>query len=76
MAGNVWEMTADCRTSGYEGAPTDGSPQVTENCFSHMVRGGDYSSSRRGQRPTARSAAGDTFRSGSLGFRLAQDMTE
>ena len=40
---------------------------------SHMVRGGDYSSSKRGQKPTARAAAGDHFRSGSLGFRVAQD---
>lgn len=73
MAGNVWEMTADCRAANYIGAPSDGSPRRTDDCVSHMVRGGDYSSSRRGQRPTARSAAGDTFRSGSLGFRVAQD---
>lgn len=73
MAGNVWEMTADCRTPDYANASADGAPQMTENCFSHMVRGGDYSSSRRGQRPTARAAAGDSFRSGSLGFRVAQD---
>jgi formylglycine-generating enzyme required for sulfatase activity len=72
MAGNVWEMTADCRTPGYANALPDGSPQVTDECTSHMVRGGDYSSSRRGQRPTARAAAGDTFRSGSLGVRVAQ----
>lgn len=74
MAGNVWEMTADCRTEGYIGAPADGSAQVTENCFSYIVRGGDYSSSRRGQRPTARAAAGEQFRSGSLSFRVAQDL--
>lgn len=74
MAGNVWEMTADCRTADYAGASADGAPQVTDPCASHMVRGGDYSSSRRGQRPTARAAVGDTFRSGSLGFRVAQDV--
>jgi len=74
MAGNVWEMTADCRFATYDGAPTDGSPHVEDGCRSHMVRGGDYSSSRRGQRPTARAATGDRFRSASLGFRLAQDL--
>lgn len=73
MAGNVWEMMADCRTADYRGAAANGAARVTDNCVSHMVRGGDYSSSRRGQRPTARAAAGDTFRSGSLGFRVAQD---
>ncbi|HWW64221.1 MAG TPA: formylglycine-generating enzyme family protein [Sphingomonadaceae bacterium] len=73
MAGNVWEMTADCRYPDYVGAPTDGSARTGPDCFSHIVRGGDYSSSKRGQRPTARSAAGDRFRSTGLGFRIAQD---
>ncbi|MBO9604106.1 MAG: SUMF1/EgtB/PvdO family nonheme iron enzyme [Novosphingobium sp.] len=73
MAGNVWEMTADCLFADYAGAPVDGSPHVEPGCAIHMVRGGDYSSSKRGQKPTARAAAGDHFRSGSLGFRVAQD---
>lgn len=74
IAGNVWELTSDCLSPDYVGAPADGSPRTTPGCFAHMARGGDYSSSRRGQRPTARVAAGDTFRSTSLGFRVAQDM--
>lgn len=73
MAGNVWEMTADCLSPDYVGAPTDGTARETPGCAIHMVRGGDYSSSRRGQRSTARAAAGDTFRSTSLGFRVARD---
>lgn len=76
MAGNVWEMTADCRFPDYVGAPTDGSPRTAPGCFSYILRGGDYSSSRRGQRPTARAAAGEYFRSTSLGFRIAQDIPE
>lgn len=73
MAGNVWELTADCLAADYVGAPTDGDARTVPGCFAHMARGGDYSSSRRGQRPTARVAAGDSFRSTSLGFRVAQD---
>lgn len=73
IAGNVWELTADCLSPDYVGASADGAPRVTPDCFAHVARGGDYSSSRRGQRPTARVAAGDTFRSTSLGFRVAQD---
>jgi len=73
MAGNVWEMTADCLFPDYAGAPADGSAREQDGCERHVVRGGDYSSSRRGQRPTARAAAGDSFRSTSLGFRVAQD---
>lgn len=73
MAGNVWEMTADCLFPDYAGAPADGSARERPGCDRHAVRGGDYSSSRRGQRPTARAATGDSFRSTSLGFRVAQD---
>jgi len=76
MAGNVWEMTADCLFPDYAGAPADGSAREQDGCERHVVRGGDYSSSRRGQRPTARAAAGDSFRSTSLGFRVAQDRAE
>lgn len=75
MAGNVWEMTADCLYPDYVGAPADGRPRTRPDCDRHIARGGDYSSSRRGQRPTARVAAGDSFRSTSLGFRVAQDGT-
>ena len=74
MAGDVWEMTADCLFADYVGAPVDGSPHVEPGCVLHMVRGGDYSSANRGQKPTARAGAGDRFRSGSLGFRVAQDI--
>ncbi|MEO0033565.1 MAG: hypothetical protein RIS94_3323 [Pseudomonadota bacterium] len=74
MAGNVWEATADCRFPDYVGAPVDGSAHLRPDCESYIIRGGDYSSSRRGQKPTARSAAGMTYRSTSLGFRIAQDL--
>lgn len=73
MAGNVWEMTADCLYPDYVGARGDWRPRTRPGCDKHVARGGDYSSSRRGQRPTARVAAGDSFRSTSLGFRVAQD---
>jgi len=74
MAGNVWEMTADCLYPDYAGAPADGSARTRPGCTRFVVRGGDFSSSRRGQRPTARAGAGEGFRSTSLGFRVAQDM--
>lgn len=74
MAGNVWEMVADCRFANYAGAPVNGSARMADDCQSFIARGGDYSVSQRGQRPTARIAAGRHFRSTSLGFRLAQDI--
>jgi formylglycine-generating enzyme required for sulfatase activity len=74
MAGNVWEMTNDCLFPDYVGAPVDGSPRTKPGCSRYVLRGGDYSSSRRGQKPTARVAAGERYRSTSLGFRVAQDV--
>lgn len=74
MAGNVWEMTADCLYPDYVGAPADGSARTRTGCTAFVTRGGDYSSSRRGQKPSARTAAGETFRSTSMGFRVAQDI--
>lgn len=74
MAGNVWEMTADCLVADYSATPVDGSPYVDKDCPAYMTRGGDYASSRRGQRTTARAAAGPRFRSTSMGFRVAQDL--
>lgn len=74
MAGNVWEMTADCIYPDYVGAPADGGARSRTGCTRFVVRGGDYSSSRRGQKPTARGGAGGDQRSTSLGFRIAQDI--
>jgi formylglycine-generating enzyme required for sulfatase activity len=74
MAGNVWEMVADCLHPDYVGAPVDGSAWQEDDCQRFVARGGDYSSSRRGQRPSARAGAGAHFRSTSLGFRVVRDI--
>lgn len=74
MAGNVWEMTADCMSPNYKATPTDGSAYTEPGCAPFMTRGGDYGSKNRGQRTTARGGSGAEFRSMSLGFRVARDM--
>lgn len=76
MAGNVWEMTADCIHPDYVGAPADGSPRRDGPCYAHIVRGGEYGSMRRGTRVTARGAVGTEYPSMSVGFRVAQDTPE
>ena len=72
MLGNVWQWTADCRTSGYEGAPSDGSAWRASGCSGAVWRGGAwydgpwllrYSLAKNG-RP------GD--RDNGVGFRLAR----
>jgi formylglycine-generating enzyme required for sulfatase activity len=74
MAGNVWQMTADCRHPTLEGAPTDGSAWIDGACDSRIARGGWYGSMARGSKVTTRSAYADGFRSMALGFRLAEDL--
>jgi len=42
MHGNVWEWCLDMWHSGYEGAPTDGSPWMREKFFEPVMRGGTF----------------------------------
>lgn len=72
MLGNVWQLVEDCRHPSYEGGPTDGSAWTSGDCDSRVARGGCYASIRRGMQVAARSAAGETFDSAALGFRLAE----
>ena len=73
MAGNAWQLTADCYLQDYSGAPRDGSAWKTgaTNCR-HVTRGGswveisDYArAGNRGYSPRAN-------RSYHVGFRLAR----
>jgi len=72
VSGNVWQFTEDCRHGSYEGAPVDGSAWLEGVCDSRVVRGGSYASIRRGMMIAAHAAAGETFDSTELGFRLAE----
>ena len=42
MHGNVWEWVEDCWNESYEGAPTDGTPWLQDNCGWRVVRGGSW----------------------------------
>jgi len=71
MVGNVMEYLADCYVDTYKDAPTDGSAVITEECKTHVVRGGSwhwfpwYSSER--------SSMGGDFLGALEGFRLVLD---
>jgi formylglycine-generating enzyme required for sulfatase activity len=41
-SGNVWQWTEDCMSTGYVGAPTDGSASTSSPCHSHVLRGGSW----------------------------------
>jgi formylglycine-generating enzyme required for sulfatase activity len=73
VLGNVWELVEDCRKPNYQGAPTDGSAWVDDDCDSRVARGGTFGSVSRGMQVAARGAAGEHFDSAGMGFRLAED---
>ena len=87
MNGNVWEWVDDCGHIDYNGAPSDGSAWVQEEsirdlpCYAHNTRGGGFAlseterlrSAARGGLPRGQSA---TFRSPTLGFRVARALSQ
>ena len=42
MVGNVFTWVEDCYHDNYNGAPTDGSPWLTDDCRTRVVRGGSW----------------------------------
>jgi formylglycine-generating enzyme required for sulfatase activity len=80
MAGNAWQLTADCYHynynhggySGYNGAPTDGSAWPIRTCFSRVIRGGGFGSDPMQLRAANRNAGGDAHYL--IGFRLARTL--
>jgi formylglycine-generating enzyme required for sulfatase activity len=73
MAGNVWQWTADCWHSDYNGVPADGSAWMVTCIFAHVVRGGSWSSGPRVLRAAARHS--NLGAANYYGFRLARTLT-
>jgi formylglycine-generating enzyme required for sulfatase activity len=70
MAGNAWQLTADCWHDGYGGAPSDGSTLATTGCKSdRIVRGGSWGNNPRSLRAAYRNW--DTDELSNIGFRLS-----
>jgi hypothetical protein len=42
MGGNIHQWVADCWHKNYQGAPSDGSPWVDNDCLSHVMRSGSW----------------------------------
>lgn len=73
MVSNVLEFLADCFVDNYEGAPTDGTARIEENCERHSTRGGSW---HWNNWPLAfRGRIGKDFAGGVDGFRVALDGT-
>lgn len=74
MAGNVWQLTADCYAEDYTGAPSDGSAWKGRgtDCAGRMGRGGSWAHLPQLVRPGVRGGVELGRRSGDIGFRLAK----
>ena len=76
VLGNVREWVEDCYRDSYEGAPTDGSAWISEDCIFPMLRGGSWLEAPEFLYLTSRmrsvySSAG----SNTTGFRVARTLT-
>ena len=71
MAGNVWEMTADCGNIGHRNNPGNGSPVTEGDCSRMITKGGSFGSGPNDLRPARRVRIEKDRRERSIGFRLA-----
>lgn len=72
--GNVWQWTADCWHSEYQGAPTDGRPWDEPSCKRRVVRGGSWTDVPSFVRSAARSGVSPDARRGHVGLRVVREM--
>ena len=50
MVGNVWQMTQDCWSATYVGAPADANAWMAGDCTAHVLRGGSWFKPPAGER--------------------------
>ena len=74
MAGNLWQWVEDCNSDSYAGAPTDGSPWLSQHCDQRGVRGGAWNSSPLDLRSANRGGDDPGNRDPDLGFQLARTL--
>ena len=73
VMGNVSEWTADCWNPSYHGAPTDGSPWLSERCDYRVIRSGSRYLTPAGLRSAHRDKHAPFIRNHSTGFRVARE---
>lgn len=72
--GNVAEWVADCWNPKLDGIPKNGSPRMSGDCQSHVVRGGSWNDHPKDVRSAARSWMLTTDRTAQVGFRVARTL--
>ena len=68
------ELVADCWNANYTGAPDDGSPWLSGDCDSVIVRGGAWLGGPKLVASARRFSLSATYRSSRHGFRVARSL--
>ncbi len=74
IVGNVSEWTEDCWNGSYTGAPADGSPWTSGDCYHRIVRGGSWGDNPSFLRSAIRYGDAAGGRGGLVGFRVARTL--
>jgi formylglycine-generating enzyme required for sulfatase activity len=74
--GNVFQWTQDCWTTGYAGAPIDGSARTDGNCGERELRGGSWFSTPAYVRASYRNHFAADYRTNSVGIRLVRELEQ
>jgi formylglycine-generating enzyme required for sulfatase activity len=71
MGGNVHQWVADCWHNNYQGAPSDGSAWVENDCSSRVIRSGSWKNDPSYVRSSNRDHYDATVRYPTHGLRVA-----
>jgi formylglycine-generating enzyme required for sulfatase activity len=74
MLGNVFEWVEDCYDLSYDGAPEDGSARISDDCETHVLRGGTWEHPKEWLHAAHRHHDFPYSRTKHLGFRVARDL--
>lgn len=72
--GNVAEWVDDCWNPTLNAIPKDGSPRMSGDCQSHVIRGGSWNDPPKDLRSAARTWAPTMDRTAQIGFRVARTL--
>jgi formylglycine-generating enzyme required for sulfatase activity len=74
--GGSYDWVEDCWHDNYQGAPTDGSAWIEDDCSGHVLRGGAASRSPQTRRSAARMWFGSPNRLVYMGVRVARSFAQ
>jgi formylglycine-generating enzyme required for sulfatase activity/class 3 adenylate cyclase len=74
MGGNIHQWVADCWHKNYQGAPSDGSGWVDNDCLSHVIRSGSWKNDPSYVRPSSRDHYDASVRYPTHGLRVAHSL--